>query len=88
MKTRTFDVYADPGHAWAKVKIDYLKKLGIAHEISPYSYSRGEYAYLEEDCDLSVLVKACRKIGIEPKFKERYSNKSSKIRSYYSYKAS
>jgi len=86
MKTKTFYAYADPGHAWVKVKIDYLKKLGIEKEISTYSYMRGDYAYLEEDCDLGLFVKTCRNIGIEPKFKEFHSNKSSKIRSYYCYK--
>ena len=47
----TFTVYSDPGHAWVKVPRDLLKTLGIESDISPYSYMRGEFAYLEEDCD-------------------------------------
>jgi hypothetical protein len=85
--TKTFDVYEDPGHGWVKVKLSYIKKLGIQDEISSYSYLRGEYAYLEEDCDASVLIAALKKNGIEAKFRSHHSDKSSKIRNYLSYNA-
>ena len=45
-------VFADPSHAWGKVKRSMLERLGVDREISPYSYQRGEFAYLEEDRDL------------------------------------
>jgi len=82
------NVYADPGHAWAKVKKSTLAKLGIADKITTYSYMRGDYAYLEEDCDLSTLVSALRAAGVPFEFKEHVARfKQSKIRNYDYYRA-
>jgi hypothetical protein len=81
----TLDFYQDPGHGWVKIKLDKLKALGIDKDISYFSYTRKDYAYLEEDCDLSKLVKACNDKGIVLKFREHNSNKDSKIRNYQSY---
>ena len=80
-----FVIYADPSHAWCKVPKKLLVKLGIADQITGFSYVRGEYAYLEEDCDLSLLVSTLQVKGISIQFDERHTNKSSKIRSYQSY---
>jgi hypothetical protein len=85
MKTKKFDVYSDPGHGWAKVKLTEIVKLGIQEQISGYSYVRGDYAYLEEGCDLTTFVLAARKAGYEPKWREHSSDKRSKIRNYESY---
>ena len=85
MKTKKFDVYSDPGHAWVKVKLTEIAKLGIQDKITGFSYVRGGYVYLEEDCDLSTFVLAARKAGYEPKWREHSSEKSSKIRNYKSY---
>lgn len=79
-------VYADPGHAWARVPFALLYKLGIQDKITPYSYMRGAYAYLEEDCDLSTLISALQSQGIEFSLDESHTNKRSKIRSYLSYR--
>lgn len=80
-------VFADPGHAWARFPKQRLVKLGIADKISSYSYQRGDNAFLEEDCDLSVLITALKSQGYDIKFDENHANKSSKIRSYNSYHA-
>jgi hypothetical protein len=80
-------VYNDPGHAWAAVKINELHALGIAHQISPYSYQRGETAYLEEDCDLSTYLAAIKATGQEVQFVEKHTNNRSPIRSYATYRA-
>ena len=50
----------DPGHGWLEVPIAELKALAIDHLISAYSYvdRAGVFAYLEEDCDLSVFATA------------------------------
>lgn len=85
MRTKTILVYADPGHAWAKVSKKELAKLGIANEISGFSYERGEFAYLEEDCDLEKYIMALRAKGIVYKFKENFTNNQSRIRNYYHY---
>jgi hypothetical protein len=75
-------VYADPGHAWAKVTRKLVDSTGI--KVSSYSYQRGAYVYLEEDCDLSAFIAAYNR-PIE--FIDRHTNKQSKIRSYESYRS-
>jgi hypothetical protein len=85
MKTLTLDYYQDPGHGWVKIHLDKLLWLGINKDISYFSYTRKDYAYLEEDCDLSKLIKACNDKGIVLKFREHNSNRDSKIRNYQSY---
>ena len=59
-----FDWFHDPGHSWLKVPIRYLSVLGIVDKISKYSYCKGGYAYLEEDCDASVFLEALQSRGI------------------------
>lgn len=85
-KTFTIIVYSDPGHAWGKVKRIVLHNLGIANNISSYSYQRGEYVYLEEDCDLSTLCMALNERNTRVKFVEKRTDRDSRIRSYERYK--
>jgi len=85
MKTKTITVYADPGHAWAKVSKKELIKLGIADDISSCSYENGDFAFLEEDCDLEKYILALRAKGVAYKFKENHTNRQSRIRNYYHY---
>jgi len=84
-KTFTVIVYNDPSHAWAKVRKDVLVNLGIADKITRYSYQRGDYAYLEEDCDLTTLCMAPNERDTRIKFVEKNTNKDSRIRSYERY---
>jgi hypothetical protein len=86
MTKLTLNFYCDPGHGWAKIHKNWLELLGIADKISRYSYMRKDYAYLEEDNDLSTLYAAADKAGIEIRLKEYHTNKQSKIRSYDNYK--
>lgn len=85
-KTFTITVYNDPGHAWGKVKRIVLHNLGIANNITSYSYQRGEYVYLEEDCDLLALCMALNQRNTRIKFVEKHTNRDSRIRSYERYK--
>ena len=85
-KKISIKVFGDPGHAWARFPKAKLVSLGIADKISTYSYQNGTNAFLEEDCDLSVLVVALRDRGYEIKFNESHANKQSKIRNYATYK--
>jgi len=87
MQKRTFNLYADPGHAWLSVKKQFLVELGIDSTVTGYSYQRGDTAYLEEDCDLSVFLAALKKVGIEADIRSHHTNRRSKIRSYASYQA-
>jgi hypothetical protein len=84
-----YTLYCDPGHAWARVPRAELATLQIAAQITAYSFQRGDYAYLEEDCDLATFIRAYQHTyGHVPAFKEQYSNRDSRIRSYATYKAS
>jgi len=85
MTTRSFDYIVDPGHGWLKVSKQLLRDLGIADAITTYSYQRGDYAYLEEDCDMVALYTALRAKGVEPMLRHRYANQRSRIRGYDSY---
>lgn len=88
MKKITLQIFEDPGHAWVRFPKERLHKLGIAAKISSYSYQRKDMAFLEEDCDLTVLVNALRAAGYEDiKFKESWTNRYSKIRNYDHYTA-
>ena len=59
----TYRFIEDSGHGWLEVPVAELHALGIARDISPYSYRRGELAYLEEDCDMSMFFGAKRARG-------------------------
>jgi hypothetical protein len=82
----TLNFYQDPGHGWARVPLQLLDDLGIAEQISSYSYMRGAYAYLEEDCDLSRLLGAAQAAGLTVKLREFHTNNQSRIRGYGSYR--
>lgn len=79
--------YSDPGHGWLKVSLRELVKLGIADKITSFSYVRGRYAYLEEDCDAGVYMEALKASRKSVKFEveEHNSNNDSPIRDYDPY---
>lgn len=85
MKTIKLSYYTDPAHGWVKVSKKVLFDLEISDKITRYSYMRGEYAYLEEDHDLSILINAYSKRGITIQFNQSNSNRDSKIRGYARY---
>lgn len=66
------DVISDPGHAWAKVFLPNVVRLGIAHKISNFSYVLGSWAYLEEDRDMPIYTNTLRKLGHSLSFNEIY----------------
>lgn len=88
MKKTTITIYSDPGHAWAKVSRTNLGAFGLLDKISTYSYQRGDFVYLEEDCDLGLYLQALKDAGISFAFREMVCReRSSKIRSYNHYRA-
>lgn len=78
----TYIYESDDGHGWVQVTIAELKKLGIAAEISRYSYRKGAYAWLEEDCDMTLFHHAKVAIGETPEYTERNVNGDSPVRGY------
>lgn len=82
--------HEDPGHGWLQVPKALLKKMGIQDKITAYSYQRGPFAYLEEDCDLSTFVLALNlpDAGLMPDFWQvvpRYYKENTPIRNYNRY---
>ena len=81
----TFTYFNDPGHGWLAVSVERLAELGIAHEISSFSYEKGGVAYLEEDCDAGVFMKAyVKQHGKRPLIDEVYQEVTP-IRNYQCY---
>lgn len=77
--------YTDPGHSWIAVKKDLLVKLGIANRITAYSYMKGKTAYLEEDCDASLLLDVLKDSGVKVELVRKHVEFRSPIRNYKSY---
>lgn len=59
-KTATYNFYSDPSHGWLRVPMAHIEELNIKDRISSFSYKRGKWAYLEEDCDYRVFEEAFR----------------------------
>ena len=87
-KSKHYIFTSDAGHGWLRVLKAELVTLGIADKISNYSYCNGRYAYLEEDCDLELFLKAKGWKDREDfeRFVTQRSVNDSIIRSYDSYK--
>ena len=56
----TLTFIEDPGHGWLRVPLADVAALGIAEEITPYSFIDNDYAFLEEDCDYGTFMNACQ----------------------------
>ena len=73
MSNTTFIYHTDPGHGWLQVPLSIIAELGIAKDISTYSYTDGRCAYLEEDCDAGVFFRAFEeKHGAPPESVTQY----------------
>ena len=84
-KNKLFKAYSDDQHGWLAVKKSDLEALAVKG-ISRFSYVKGQTVYLEEDCDLTLFIKAFEaKFGIPPQIKTIRVNGSSPIRSYERY---
>jgi hypothetical protein len=84
----TYNFYSDAGHGWLKVPKDKLAQLNIADKISTYSYMNGNFAYLEEDCDLSTFIEALKAQGMEFNYTSHNHPDYSPIRQYKHYEGS
>lgn len=82
----TFHFFSDPGHGWLKVPRKLLSKLGIADQITPYSYQLNQHVYLEEDSDLSRFMAAWNTTNAPANIVHHRSNRMSHIRNYEEYR--
>jgi hypothetical protein len=74
----------DSGHGWLQVEREELIALGIADKISGFSYVKGEYVYLEEDCDASLYLNVIGKRSTD--FPETYYKNDAPCRNYNHYR--
>ena len=77
---KTLTYHSDPGHGWLEVPRNDLITLGIADEISACSYQDETSAYLEEDVDAGVYLRAARAAGWQVETHDRYVGGSSFVR--------
>lgn len=84
---KLFNFYTDAGHGWLEVPKSMLVELGIAEQVSGYSYQQGENAYLEEDCDAGLFIEALKETGVTPEFLTKHTNGDSFVRYYPRYRA-
>ena len=56
--SKTYTYFTDPSHGWLRVTRKELVTLGIDKDITPYSYARGAWVYLEEDLDMGTFMRA------------------------------
>ena len=70
-KPPVFTYYQDPAHGWIEVPLATVDDLGIADQVSSYSYRHAGFAYLEEDCDAGAFLRAYRgRYGVDPAIRE------------------
>ena len=82
---KTYTFHTDPGHGWLEVGMDELVFYGIVDDVSPYSYRKGATAYLEEDCDATLFIRAYKAHhGTEVKFVEKHKD-NTPVRGYAPY---
>lgn len=79
-KHLTLTYHTDPGHGWLEVPRTEIDALGIAKQITAYSYEQGGVAYLEEDCDASLFVQAAKNAGIQITPVDRHVDRDHPIR--------
>ncbi len=84
-KTRSFDFYEDPGHGWLKVPRKLLRELRIEDKVSSYSFQYGDFAYLEEDCDMTLFEQAMAAAGWALEYRRHTTDRTSRIRGYRSF---
>ena len=72
MKTIRYMFISDHGHGWLAVPATTIRKLGLAQDITCYSYvsDTGKTVYCEEDQDAGTVINALKEKGIEVKFRE------------------
>lgn len=81
--------HTDPGHGWMAVKRAELVKLGIAGQVSHFSYQNGGTIYLEEDCDAPLFLATKKAKGEEvpsDHIRESHTDDNHYIRNYEPYK--
>jgi len=73
--------YSDSGHGWGEIPVSLIEELRLSNKISNYSYRETDYAYLEEDYDLPMVLKKLKDRDIPYSFNEIPTNGDCWVRS-------
>ena len=75
--------HQDPGHGWLEVEQNDLDDVGLSYiDFTSCSYANVDVLYLEEDCDMSLFIRAYKtKHGEGPELEEVLYNDECFIRS-------
>ena len=83
--------FQDPGHGWLRIKRQEAQRiLGESFsQITPHSYQKGDWIYLEEDQDAHLLIQAIKdqKLELIYTIREQHCNNESTIRHFDSFVA-
>ena len=82
MKKMKLTVFNDPAHGWLKVSQKQYREIMGNQMPSRFSYAKGEFFFLEEDCDMQYFWEEAKKQGYEISLVQKTSSKMSKIRNY------
>jgi hypothetical protein len=77
---KTIIYHTDPAHGWLEVTAADVQALGIAGQISNYSYRKGDACYLEEDCDAFLFMETAKGAGWTVNVTTRHTDRDSFIR--------
>jgi len=80
-----FEYHTDAGHGWVKVPKKLLVELGVSKDISVYSYQNGDFAYIEEDGDATLLIEAYQKRFGKFNYEDIWDGDNSNIRNFQTY---
>jgi hypothetical protein len=72
----TLNFHNDGGHGWLECGRELISSADITDKISKYSYQHGDNVYLEEDCDMPLLLDALRKRSIGVVVNDMYQDES------------
>ena len=82
---RKLTVHSDPNHSWLEVPLSDLTTLGVADEISSRLYRYETSAYLEDDVDAYVYLRAARQAGWSITTEDGYVDRDSFVRNLPAY---
>jgi hypothetical protein len=82
---KSYTFHNDPGHGWLEVPKSDLEQIGVTEQITPFSYQDEQNAYLEEDLDADVFIKAAKIAGWQLELKDRYVSGSCFVQELPSY---
>lgn len=91
MKTQKLIFHCDRGHGWLEVPREDIDALGLADQISAYSYAmaathkRAGMVYLEEDYDANLYLDAAKAAGYTLQIVEKYTDTDSPVRNMSRY---